>query len=225
MLRSGILVGAGLLVGCAGRGYELDPGRTLLVHSELPTAKRAVEAARQAGKDRQCPDAFREAEQAKDEAYQLYWACNTAGAIAKANEATAKAGALCPRPAAVPSVPAHVQLVDGTFFRADLLDPEVTLQTRQGPYETSPPTVWRLLLNDSRGGDSIELRNGNRVTGRLDRPRYTFRLPDGQTHVVSRDRIAIIALGATPTARTASTPFQHPGRLAAITPLPGGCGS
>lgn len=201
MLRPIILLGVlGLLVGCAGRGYELAPGRTLFIHAELPTASRAVEAARQAGKDRQCPDAFREAERTKDEAYQLYWACHTAEAIAKANEATAKANALCPRAAVASPVAAgdHVLLVNGAFFRAELEDPELTLRTPHTVYRVSRATVWRLLLNDSRVGDSIELLNGNRLTGRLERGQYTFRLPDGQTHILSRDRIAIITLGSLP---------------------------
>jgi hypothetical protein len=196
-MRLGVLI---FLVGCAGRGYELAPGRTLFIHAELPTASRAVETARQAGRDRQCPDAFRDAERAKDEAYQLYWACQTAAAIAKANEATAKANALCPRAAVASPVVAgdRVLLLNGTFFRAELEDPELTLRTPHTVYRVSRAAVWRLLLNDSRVGDSVELLNGNRLTGRLDRARYTFRLPDGQTHVVSRDRIASITLGSPP---------------------------
>jgi OmpA-OmpF porin, OOP family len=89
------------LVGCAHR--EFAPGqRVLFVHEELPAATRAVESARAVGKDRQCPPAFQEAEGLKDQAWTTYWACNTAEAIRLANEAVAKANALCPPPVAAP---------------------------------------------------------------------------------------------------------------------------
>jgi outer membrane protein OmpA-like peptidoglycan-associated protein len=71
-------------------------------HKELPAADRAVEAARAAGKDRECPAEFAAAEKMKNDAYDIYWACRTAEAIAKANEATAKANGLCPKKAEAP---------------------------------------------------------------------------------------------------------------------------
>ncbi len=89
------------LVGCAHR--EFAPGqRVMFVHEELPAATRAVESARAAGKDRQCPGAYQEAERLKDQAWTTYWACNTAEAIRLANEAVTKANALCPPPVAAP---------------------------------------------------------------------------------------------------------------------------
>lgn len=80
--------------GCAGR--EFAPRRGVLYyHPELPAADRAVENARAAGKDRECPDDFRAAERMKDEAYDIYLSCRTAEGIAKANEAAARANSLC----------------------------------------------------------------------------------------------------------------------------------
>jgi len=74
----------------------------LYIHKELQEADRAVEAARQAGKDTQCPVEFKAAEDLKDKAYSVYAACHTQEGIALAREATAKANALCPpQPAAV----------------------------------------------------------------------------------------------------------------------------
>lgn len=78
-----------VLVGC---GYP----------KELITANQAVETAKQAGKNAQCPDEFAAAENMKNEAYRICTPCDTAKAIALANEATLKANALCPaKPAAV----------------------------------------------------------------------------------------------------------------------------
>ncbi len=51
-----VLILFGVLVGCAQSGLEWAPkGPYLAYHKELPAAERAVEAARAAGKDRECP--------------------------------------------------------------------------------------------------------------------------------------------------------------------------
>ncbi|GFO60167.1 hypothetical protein GMST_24920 [Geomonas silvestris] len=90
------LVGA--LSGCAH--YEVNNGHGNIpgyyIHSEMQDADRAVESARQAGKDQACPADFKAAEAAKDKAYDVYRACHTEEGIALAKEATAKANALCP---------------------------------------------------------------------------------------------------------------------------------
>jgi outer membrane protein OmpA-like peptidoglycan-associated protein len=96
----------GAFYGCAGR--EFAPKRQVwYYHKELPAADRAVEAARAAGKDKECPAAFAAAEKMKNDAYDTYLACHTAEGIAMANEATARANALCPRIAVAP-IPAPV---------------------------------------------------------------------------------------------------------------------
>ena len=103
------------LVGCASLGLEYAPKRNYLYyHKELPAAERAVEAARQAGKDRECPDEFKAVEKLKNDAYEVYWACRTNEAIAMANEAAKRANALCPKKVAAPTVslsasPASIQ--------------------------------------------------------------------------------------------------------------------
>lgn len=91
----GACVFLGVLSGCAGLEYA-PKGTVLYYHKELPAAERAVEAARAAGKDKECPAEFQAAEKAKNEAYGIYWSCRTKEGIAKANEAAALAKALCP---------------------------------------------------------------------------------------------------------------------------------
>src|SRR4030043_2182097 len=84
-------------IGCAGKEFApKDPYMYWYYPKELPEADRAVEAARQAGKDRQCPDEFNAAWNLKEKAYATYAACRTQEAIAMAMEATKKANALCP---------------------------------------------------------------------------------------------------------------------------------
>ncbi len=62
-----VLVLLSFLVGCAGMEYApKGNGKFMFYHRELPAAEKAVEAARQAGKDRECPDEFRAAEKMKE---------------------------------------------------------------------------------------------------------------------------------------------------------------
>ena len=96
-----ILLFLSVLVGCARMGLEYAPKREYLYyHRELPAAERAVEAARKAGKDKECPEEFKAVEKMKDAAYETYWACRTNEAIAMANDAASRANALCPKKAA-----------------------------------------------------------------------------------------------------------------------------
>jgi outer membrane protein OmpA-like peptidoglycan-associated protein len=92
------------LAGCAGREYA--PKRTVLYyHKELPAADRAVEAARAAGKDKECPAEFQAAEKAKNEAYEIYWSCRTKEGIAKALCPPKPVPVVVPPPPSPPPVP------------------------------------------------------------------------------------------------------------------------
>jgi OOP family OmpA-OmpF porin len=94
-----VVLSLSLLIGCGGRIYAPKEGSAIwYYHPELPEADKAVEDARKAGKDKECPEEFKAANDLKEEAYHTYWACHTDEAIAMAREATAKAKALCPPP-------------------------------------------------------------------------------------------------------------------------------
>lgn len=86
------------MFGCAN--YEVNtkrgdiPGK--YIRYEMQEADRAVEAARQAGKDKTCPAEFKAAEDAKNNAYDVFRACHTEEGAALAKKATAQANALCP---------------------------------------------------------------------------------------------------------------------------------
>jgi outer membrane protein OmpA-like peptidoglycan-associated protein len=113
-----------VLVGCARLGLEYAPkGPYLYYHKELPAAERAVEAARSAGKDKECPEAFKAVEQMKDKAYEAYLACRTDEAIATANEAVKRASALCPpkkvAPAPPPPPPPAPKVIDRLAVRVN----------------------------------------------------------------------------------------------------------
>ncbi|MFZ3044827.1 MAG: OmpA family protein, partial [Desulfatirhabdiaceae bacterium] len=103
-----------LMVGCAGMERKsANRGGPFYYHTELVQADRALEDARRAGKDKECPAEFNALRDRVDEAYKVYMACNTQQAIDMANEATRKIKALCPatpkaemKPEPKPMVPA-----------------------------------------------------------------------------------------------------------------------
>jgi OmpA-OmpF porin, OOP family len=102
------LASAGTLLGCAH--YEVNNNRGNIpgfyIRSEMQESDRAVEAARAAGKDQTCPEEFKQAEDAKNKAYDVFRACHTEEGAALAKKATAKANALCPPAKASTFVPA-----------------------------------------------------------------------------------------------------------------------
>jgi OmpA-OmpF porin, OOP family len=109
-----------LLIGCGGRIYAPKEGSAIwYYHPELPEADKAVEDARKAGKDTQCPEEFKAANDLKIEAYHTYWACHTDEAIAMAREATAKAMALCPPPPTceLTASPKEIEKCDSTTLK------------------------------------------------------------------------------------------------------------
>jgi outer membrane protein OmpA-like peptidoglycan-associated protein len=91
-----------VLVGCAGQEVAPDG---IWYPRELPAADRAVEAARRAGKDKECPDEFKAAEKMKNEAYAVWRSCRTKEGIALALEAANRVNALCPAKPVPPPPP------------------------------------------------------------------------------------------------------------------------
>jgi len=96
-----------MMAGCAN--YEVNTKRGNIpghyIRYEMQEADRAVEAARLAGKDKTCPVEYKEAEDAKNKAYDVFRACHTEEGAALAKQATAKANALCPPAPAVQQQP------------------------------------------------------------------------------------------------------------------------
>ncbi len=76
------------------------------VTAEVKSAQQAVEAARAAGKDKQCPNDFAAAQQQVDQAASLCQQCKTQEANALAAQAMAKLNALCPAKPTPPPAPA-----------------------------------------------------------------------------------------------------------------------
>ena len=85
----------GVLAGCAT--------------AEVKSASAAVDAARAAGKDKQCPNEFNAAAQLVEQARALCNQCKPNEANALANDAMAKVNALCPAKPTPPPAPQPVR--------------------------------------------------------------------------------------------------------------------
>ena len=95
---------AAVLVGCGELEY-VPNSKWNYYHKPLPEAARAVDAAKAAGKDKECPAEFQAALKMKNDAYATYDACNTRLAIEQAKQAIAMVNALCPAKPAPPAPP------------------------------------------------------------------------------------------------------------------------
>jgi OmpA-OmpF porin, OOP family len=93
------LASTSTMFGCAHH-YEVNNNRGNIpgyyIRSEMQDSDRALDAARAAGKDKACPAEFKDAEDAKNKAYDWYRLCHTEEGAAMAKKATEKANALCP---------------------------------------------------------------------------------------------------------------------------------
>ncbi len=81
-----------LVLGCSGMEFKRGIG---FVPVELRDADRALEAARVAGKDKECPAQYAEAAGIRDFAYETHLACNTPEGRRLGKEAKQKADSLC----------------------------------------------------------------------------------------------------------------------------------
>jgi len=86
-----------LMVGCSGMEKRPEYRSGYLYYpTALVEADRALDEARMAGKDKECPAEFNDAKDMVDKAYEVYMACHTQEAIDMAQEAIVKINALCP---------------------------------------------------------------------------------------------------------------------------------
>jgi len=86
-----------LMVGCSGMEKRpKDRSGYLYYPTALVSADMALDEARSAGKDKECPAEFNALKDRADRAYEVYMACRTQEAIDMAQEAINKIKALCP---------------------------------------------------------------------------------------------------------------------------------
>jgi peptidoglycan-associated lipoprotein len=109
----------------------------------------------------------------------------------------AAAGALALALAGVaPAAADVVVLQDGGMLGGQIEDAELILRTPHADYTVSRVTAWRILFNNAGFADSVELRNGNRLSGILSRTQFTLRLAGGGTRVLDRGELGVITFAA-----------------------------
>ncbi|MBI5632436.1 MAG: OmpA family protein [Nitrospirae bacterium] len=102
-----VLLSMSLMVGCSHLGKAPNREGYVMYHKPLPEADRAIEDARRAGKDKECPAEFNAAKDMTDKAFEIYMACRDQEAMDIAKEAINKTKALCPpKPTPPPPPPA-----------------------------------------------------------------------------------------------------------------------
>src|SRR5262249_48072764 len=84
-----------------------------------------------------------------------------------------------------------VILAHGDHVYGEVTPSEVVLALPTGPQSFTRSAVWEIRLN-SATQDTLQLLNGNRVSGILEQPRYEVRTPDGQTLAFGRDEVRSI---------------------------------
>lgn len=141
-----------------------DPYMYWYYPEALPEADKAVEAARQAGKDRQCPDEYNAAWILKEKAYATYAACRDDEAIAMAREATAMAKALCP------SVPTCELTA-------------VPMEIEKGQSATLRLTTWGNVKSAALDGTEVAVTGGTKTVRPTSTTSYTAKVagPGGST--------------------------------------------
>jgi OOP family OmpA-OmpF porin len=187
------IVLAGVFSGCAH--YEVNTGRGTIpghyIRYEMQEADRAVEAARAAGKDKQCPAEFAEAEKAKDHAYDVYRACHTEEGAALAKEATAKANALCP-PQPVAKTPAPAPAVPEDSLAAS------PASIVKGPHATLSWTSRNATNCDIQPGIGAVQPQGSMTVTPDDTTAYTLTCSGAGGTAQSATQVAVIAPAPAP---------------------------
>lgn len=85
-----------LMAGCSGMEKRPEYRSGYLYYPvALVNADRALDEARNVGKDKECPAEFNDVKDMADKAYETYMACRTKEAIAMAEDAMGKIKALC----------------------------------------------------------------------------------------------------------------------------------
>jgi peptidoglycan-associated lipoprotein len=95
---------------------------------------------------------------------------------------------------APPAAADEVWLRSGGMLRGDLDLGELIIETPTGSYRVTRERAWRLDLDAGPADDSVHLRNGSRISGRLNRGPYAFRVAGGETRQFERSEIGFLVL-------------------------------
>jgi peptidoglycan-associated lipoprotein len=111
-------------------------------------------------------------------------------------------------------------LANGDLLFGELGEGEFGIIVPTGAHRFTREAVWRIVLNEGPVGDSLELRNGSRLSGVVDEGRYSFRTLDGQQLAFGRGEVRIVMLRAAPRAVAAPAPPAPPPAAPPPAPAP-----
>ncbi len=82
-------------------------------------------------------------------------------------------------------------LTNGDLLHGEADAAQLSVLTSAGVVQVGSRDLAELTLG-TIGGDVLRYRNGAAITGLVDQPSYSVRLPSGQTLVIERERLALI---------------------------------
>ncbi len=193
-----VVLSLGVMFGCAGREFApKDPYPYWYYPKELPEADRAVDQARVAGKDKECPGAFDAVRDEKERAYEVYAACRDNEAIAMAKEAAAKAKELCPPKAAAikpKAEEARAEALEDIHFKFDKATltkkAKMILKKNIEILKASPDAKIRIEGNACQHGSE---RYNQKLSMRRAEAVRKFLIKEG----ISPERLSVAAYGKT----------------------------
>jgi len=86
-----------------------------------------------------------------------------------------------------------IVLANGDHVYGEVAEAEFDLLVPTGAVRFKRNDLSRIVLATAVG-DSLDLANGDRMSGIVDLPRYSIRTPDGQTLTFGRDQVRVVTL-------------------------------
>jgi peptidoglycan-associated lipoprotein len=111
-----------------------------------------------------------------------------------------------------------IVLANGDHVYGEVAEAEFDLLVPTGTVRFKRNDLSRIVLATAVG-DSLDLANGDRMSGIVDLPRYSIRTPDGQTLTFGRHQVGVVTLRP-PALAAAPAPAPVPAPAVAAPPAP-----
>jgi outer membrane protein OmpA-like peptidoglycan-associated protein len=190
-----------LLAGCGLSKRPSDRTGYLAYPTEMVQADMDLQAARAAGKDRECPDEYNASKATLDKAYEVYMTCRTEDAIELAKKSIEMTKALCPAKYVAPTPPPPppppaaepimLKDINFDFDKATLTSKAVgILRENIRVLKANPGITIRIEGNTcAHGADDYNMRLGERRAGAV----KEYLAKEG----ISESRMSTISYGET----------------------------
>jgi len=195
-----VVLAFALLTACAPLSKRpADRGGYAAYPTVMVQADQDLQAARAAGKDRECPDEFNAAKATVDKSFEVYMTCRDEDAIALAKKAIDMIKALCPQKYVAPppppppaKEPVVLKDINFDFDKATLTNAAIgILRSNIKVLKANPGVAVRIEGHTcAHGADDYNMRLGDRRAGAV----KEFMVKEGK---ISESRMSTISYGET----------------------------